>query len=291
MKYTSATHPESTFQLLGRSWSLYCHTFWKVFFLSLVLSTIAFIPRIIALLAGRDVMAELPWLSPHQLWVFLIYIIDLTIFVAILWRLQCVTTDAHESLNQDIRVAVRKVPLILVAALTQFLMFLVVSLTAIGINYYSAQHHTIENANILGIFLLGLPAVFQMIFSIYIFYLFYFYLPIILTENQGAFAALSRSAKLVWGKWWKAFWPITLPWIAYFCVLIAFVKFGFSMHIYFFKVNNLTPAGTLLHILTFAVFIPWFAATALVVLRDLELRQKPQKKPRNRIKKDVLTSI
>lgn len=288
MNYTPSTTPETTFQLLRRSWQLYCATFLKVFFLSLILSIIAFIPRIIALIAGRDVVANLPLLSPHQLWLLLIYIADLTLFMAILWRLQCVTTNAHEHLFDDVKTGFKKVPLIIAGALAQFLVFILVSITAIGVNLYMVQQNLVSSKDILGILIIGLPAAFQFLFCVYAFYLLYFYFPIILTENEGAIASLIKSAKLVWGRWWKTFWTITIPWIIYVIVLILFVKFGFRMHVYFYNLPTLTISSTILHIIIFAIFIPWFAATSLVTLRDLEISstvivvKKPKKNPRKK---------
>lgn len=292
-KYTPSTQHETTSQLLGRSWLIYFSTFRKVFFLSLVLSIIAFIPRVIALIAKHDIVADLPLLSPHQLWLLLIYIVDLSLFMAILWRLQCVTTGAHESLSADLSMGFRKVPLIIGAAFIQFCLFAIVTLTLMGLNVYVYQQGVVTNINLLDIVIIGFPAILQMIFCVYAFYLLYFYFPIILTENQGIFASLIKSAKLVWGHWWKAFWPITIPWIIYVLVLMAFKAMGFDMHIYFFEAHKLTISATVLHIVIFAIFIPWFAATALVVLRDLELRQNLPKIPRaraTRAKKKTLKS-
>jgi hypothetical protein len=122
--------------------------------------------------------------------------------------------------------------------------------------------------------------------------LFFFYFPLILTENKGPIDSLIRSAQLVWGYWWKTLWVQTLPWLCYLGVLLLMQSMGISTHIYFFKPTLITPLATAVHIFIFALFFPWFAATMLVQLRDLELRAKLNKKPRkSRVKKNPLPSV
>jgi hypothetical protein len=108
----------------------------------------------------------------------------------------------------------------------------------------------------------------------YIYYLFYFYLPLILTENEGAFSSLKKSAVLVWRNWWRTCVVQILPWACYLIFLVIVREaFKLNLHIYFIDNYSPTIGITCLQILLFALFIPWPAATLLVQLRDLELRK------------------
>ena len=55
-----------------------------------------------------------------------------------------------------------------------------------------------------GFLLLILPGIFLV-------YLFSFYLLEILTNDKGIFSSLKRSAKLVWGNWWRVFIILVIP--------------------------------------------------------------------------------
>ena len=89
MAIAPSTTPELIRQQLVRSLALYRTAFIHVILLALVLSIIAFIPRLIALTIGQNIFASLPLFSPHKLWLVLIDIASLVFFTAILWRIRC----------------------------------------------------------------------------------------------------------------------------------------------------------------------------------------------------------
>ena len=66
------------------------------------------------------------------------------------------------------------------------------------------------------------------------------------------------------------------PWLAYLITLII-IKFGIKVPIHIYFVNpgeQQTFLATFIHILIFAIFVPWVGAVMLVQLRDLELRKQ-----------------
>jgi hypothetical protein len=77
----------------------------------------------------------------------------------------------------------------------------------------------------------------------------------------------------VWGRWWYTFWIIAAPWLIYTIVMFCFKAMGVNLHIFIIEMPSYTMTlfPTLVHIILFAVFIPWFASTMLVQLRNLEL--------------------
>ncbi len=277
MPYVPAKQPESTSRILSRSLELYRRTFFHVFPLALILAIIAFIPRLITLMSGQDLLTTLPNLSLHKIWLFLLDVVCLIIMLAILWCMQSLTSGTKETFKIDFQVALKKFPLIIVAAIIQSLIFMSIMLVTYGFYIILLQYHLLFQTNIYAVFLLSLPMTIAWILYLYAFYLFYFYLPLILTENAGIISSLVRSAKLVWGNWWRTFRAQVTPWISYLIVLILVKYIGHvNLHIYFIKVNTLSLSATALHIFIFALFLPWFASTLLVQLRDLELRKKPK---------------
>jgi hypothetical protein len=122
----------------------------------------------------------------------------------------------------------------------------------------------------------GILFILPTILIVYIIFAFYFYLALILTENQRIISSLKRSAYLVWGNWWRVANLQLTPWlINLLCLLLIKKYLPVNIHLYF--VSGAEPStflSTLLNIIIFAIFIPWFGATLLVQLRDLELRKK-----------------
>ena len=117
MKLEKQNYPESIHILLWRSFKVYRASFFHVFFLSLLLSIIAFIPRLLSTLVGQDVFLGLPTFSPQRLWLLMITLGTLIFFTALLWRIRCVITDTHESIMDDMKISLRKIPFIFVAAI------------------------------------------------------------------------------------------------------------------------------------------------------------------------------
>ena len=91
MAFVPASQPENTMQLLDRSLNLYKAAFHKIFLVALILSLVAFTPRIIALIYGTELLKFS--LIYHQLAQFLIEILSTIFFTAMLWDMRCVMTN------------------------------------------------------------------------------------------------------------------------------------------------------------------------------------------------------
>lgn len=273
MAIVTPTKPASKTTLLLRGLKLYQFGFLKVFFLSLTLSVLTFIPRLIIFTTGRPLFSAGEPISFFQLSLVLLDIICLIYFTAILWRLHCINTGMRESLLEDLKVATKKIPHIIIAVLLQGIILTLIGLTIFSFYYFLNIKQYVMVTNPFAIVLLCLPLVIQFALIVFILILFYFYLPLILTENRGALAALRKSAHLVWTHWWTTFWVQITPWFVYLLTLIL-IKYvaHINIHIYYFPTNHEPLIAIYLHIILFALFIPWVAATMLVQLRDLELR-------------------
>ncbi|MHB1946687.1 MAG: hypothetical protein ACYCQI_01060 [Gammaproteobacteria bacterium] len=277
MKVAISSQPERKSQLLLRSMNLYRLSFTHVFYLALTVSIIAFIPRLFTLMIGQDIFTGVALLNPRRLWLIVIDLGCLMLFTAIIWRIRCVITDAHESILDDIEVAIKKLPYIIVSSFLQFLLLYVVTFFFFVLAYFLIFHHnmpellTIKDEIVSSSILLV-----QFTLIMYIFFALYFYLPIIVIENKTILPSLRKSAFLVWSNWWKTFLVQITPWIAYLIIIIiinAITKL--NLHVYFVPATqNQSWLATIVHIFLFALFIPFFATTMLVQLRDLELRKE-----------------
>jgi hypothetical protein len=270
-----STQPESTKQLLIRSLQLYKATFVRVFYLGFLLSLVIFTPRLITFVLGKDIFKNLAINSPHQLWILVIDLISLIFFTSILWRMRCESKNIHEPVINDFKIALKKLPFIVLTAILQSIIITIISLTLFTLFLFLPKESLLApSSNTLS--LITLTFLVQSALAVYIFMLFYFYLPIILTENKRVFGSLKESAYLVWGNWWKTIKLQIIPWLLYIITLFILREImHINLHIFFVpSAEEYTLSGTFLNILVFAAFIPWFAATQLVQLRDLELRKK-----------------
>ncbi|MES2218937.1 MAG: hypothetical protein V4501_11065 [Pseudomonadota bacterium] len=276
MAYVPATGPETTKQLLDRSLHLYKTAFHKIFPIALALAILAFTPRMLALVYGAKLHHFS--LSINQLAQLLLDLLSMIFFTAMLWDMRCVMTNDQENLIKDFKKSLKKIPLIIGASVVETAILLISTLTLFTMYFIFIRlftHHFVIPADRFKVFLLTLPMIFQVLFNVFIFILLLFYLPIIVAENKGIFIALLRSAKLVWGNVWRVLKLQLTPWFIYSLWLIFFKNvFGLKIHIYFFALNNLSWSAVIVHLLIFALFVPWSAATLLVQLHDLELRKK-----------------
>src|SRR5579863_9231065 len=119
MTILTATHPETIRQVLRRSFRLYRHVFFHVFLLSILLSITVFIPRLVTIAIGENIFLNMPLLDPHRLWLSLLTIVIFLFFAAILWRVWCFTRQAHDSLQDDMKIAFQKIIYIFIAAILQ----------------------------------------------------------------------------------------------------------------------------------------------------------------------------
>lgn len=280
MSLSQSMQPESYQRQLGRSLIVYGSTFFHVILLSLLISIIAFIPRLASIYSGDVYFANnLAIDNPQRLWLILIDLINLIFFTAMFWRIRCSITGTRDTLFTDIKMAVKKFPYILVAGILQNIIFgLCVIAFYIGAYYWiSYGQHTFNPNSLSNDLVLTFVFLAPFVCFLYVYFEFYFYLPLILIENKGVLSALKKSVSLVWGNWWRVVCLQLTPWLTYLlCLLIIKYGLNINIHIYF---THSTDPNTLLttcfHIILFAIFLPWVAATLLVQLRNLEvIKQK-----------------
>lgn len=275
MRFTQAKEPETKTQVLSRSLDLYRHAFRHCFLLALFLSFIAFSPRLIIGFIGQDPLESLPDYTPERLWLILINFMVIVFFTALLWRVRCVMKHQHDSLIEDFKVAIRKIIFIIVADALQSVLILLIffsSLFAVYVFVFQRGIYTITTDLSTLVFTAVLFLIHVML-VFFIFFLFYFYLPLIVVEDKGILSSLKKSASLVWNHLGKTIWVQMMPWLIYLIVLMV-IKFIFriDIHIYFTGPTQPSILTTLLHLILFALFIPWVACVMLVQLHDLELR-------------------
>lgn len=272
MRITLATNPQSNISLLKRGIKLYAASIKQVYGLALLLSIILFLPRLIAVLTHFDMVMTLGKYRVYRLLLVFIDIFSVFVFTAMLWRIRCVVTNAHESILDDFNVAINRMVLIIGAALVYSLLLAFMGLVLGVFPLLLLQK---MSAVIYFNIVMGLSIIYFLI-SVYFLYLFLFYLPLILTEQQGIFASLKKSASLVWGHWWRVFFLMITPWLVYFLTLLFFKHvLGIPMNIYI--ISPATPDSivtVLINAFIFSLFLPFFGALLLLQLRDLELRKQ-----------------
>lgn len=274
MKGILPSHPENYRQLIRRSLKLYNASFNHVFFLALFLGICIFIPRLISDIVGKDIFIDLPLFSPFKLFLFLIGLLSLIFFIAIVWRMHCVNRGYHEPLAEDFTVGLKKVLYVFVASLLQCLILVAVSIGILAFEAMLQQYHLLFPQNLLGFILIFGIFFGQFFLILYISTLFVFLIPLIAIENQSILASLERSIYLVWDHWWRVFSVQMTPWLCYliFFIILRFIL-NIDIHIYFVGISSHLLWTTLLQFLIFILFIPWVAALLLVQLKDLELRK------------------
>jgi hypothetical protein len=279
MPYVTAKKPETIGQILKRSLSLSRLAFKRTFPAALILSCVYFIPRLLSLVTNETWFTNQSVFSLENLWLIVIEIISLILFTILLWRVECVMDKKHDTVKQDLTIAFHKLPSIIGAALVQSAILIMMFFMMVGVFYFLREQVLIDPHDHTKLFLLFIPSIAQLLANIYIIFLLLFYLPLILAENKHIFAALSKSAMLVWGNWWRTFGIIMLTWLIYlFSLIVIKYVFQLNIHIYFVRIEQLSYFATFVHIILFALFLQWLAAVFLVQLRDLELRQQRQDK-------------
>lgn len=275
MAFIPAATPETTGQLVVRSLKLYKSIFVYVVLLALLSSVCAFIPRLMGLLVGENIFIILPALSPYRLWLIVPDIINVLIFTAILWQTNCVSIKKRCTVLESFRQALKKFPAVLVAVVVLWIIFFLINLGFLG--FYSLLSHkeTVMTLQTNGTLISSIGLAVQLILGIFLMVLFFFYIPLVLLENKTITGALTKSARLVWGYWFRTVFLQLIPWACYLVALII-IKYValLPVHIYFFPAEPRTLFGTVVNLIIFALFIPWFASMMLTQLHDLELRKK-----------------
>lgn len=276
MKIPLASHSETYSQLIRRSLRLYKHVFFRVFIYSLLLAIIAFIPQLSTFISDRPIQIDLTRFDPRNLWLLLINICALVFFAAQLWRVRCVVRDEHESVGDDIKVALKHIPAIFAAVFLQVLLIITINFV-IGTLVYFIIHDSqgvivIDTArSILAAILLSI----QTVAVFYALFAFYFYLPIILVENKGILESLRKSASLVWRHWWQTVSVQLTPWLCFLLTLIILQMLTpLSIRLYFYpSLSAPDLLSTCVTLLIFALYIPWVACLLLLQLHNLELEK------------------
>jgi hypothetical protein len=266
--------PASHRELLRRSFTLYRVSFTRVFWLALLLSLAVFAPRLVAYFIGKKFFADLAPFSPQRLWFVLIELISMLLMVGIFWHINGVLHQHKERLMADIRVGLRKVLWVFIATIIHSAIVLTVASLIYILLIFLFEYRLISVANTWTLIFSIFVFFGQFLLLLYVTTLFIFLVPLIAIENKGIFPAIEKSVALVWNHWWRVFSLQIIPWISYLAFLIVLrYVFLINIHIYFVKEGNLSLPLILLHIIIFALFVPWVAALNLLQLKDLEQRK------------------
>lgn len=266
--------PESYQRLLNRSLHIYKWAFPKIFLFSLLLAVVAFIPRLVSASMGTDIFLAIPFFDIRRLSLILIDLLSIILFLAILWRVNSIASGFYDSTKEDFQLAFKKIPAVFIAVILQMAIVITLGLALAGIGYFINKNLFLFAPSFKLTFFTAGIFVIQLIISVYLFVLFYFYSPLITIENKGIVSSLQKSARLVYGHWWRTVKLQFTPWATYLFILIV-IKYGLNIpvHIYFVELGPQSFGAILLQILLLALLIPWIAAVLLVQLRDLELRR------------------
>ncbi|RDI46545.1 DUF7847 domain-containing protein [Aquicella lusitana] len=269
------SQPESYRPLINRSFRLYRASFSKVIWPALILSIVIFIPRLISVIVGQDILATLPAFSPYRLWQILINLVALMLFIAIMWHMYCEARGLHEPLVEDIGKGIRKAVSVFIATIIQSAILFGIAAIMLGIQILLHQYNLLFANNWVGIIATSIAFIGQFVLLLYVSVLFIFLVPLIAIEDKGILVALERSVLLAWNHWWRVFSVQLTPWISYI-ILLFLIRFGLGINIHIFFLQDVphTIWTSLLHLLIFALFIPWVAALLLVQIKDLELRHE-----------------
>lgn len=281
MKYADSSQPLNNNLLLTQSNILYRATFTKVIGISILLSVIAFFPRILDFLQGKDPYKVIPSVNSNN-WILLIYICCLLLFITILERVEFTIERRRDRLKKDFVLSLRKFPYVFLAAIVQTAFFILLSIAFVGFYLLLAKFNLIYTKNPVAIMLITIPIFMQLIIAIYVTFSIWFYIPLIVTENFGVLQSLIYSFQLVWTNWRRTFTLQITPWLCYI-VLLILLRYGanINLHVYYSPAESTSLFALVVHILIFALFIPWFASVMLVQLHDLELRLALRNTPRH----------
>lgn len=267
--------PETNQTLLKSSLFLYRRSFSKVFIFAFLLAIVVFIPRLIADALGYDYLANTSILHVSRIGIIAINIIASMLFIAIVWDIYCVSRHKAERLSEDIKVGAQRFIFVFIAAFIESAILFVIIAAFYGIQLILHYYHLLFRADFLHLLLTLLIFSGQFLLLLYISTLFYFFMPLIVLEKKGIVAALEKSAALVWNNWWRTISLQLTPWICYLIVLICIRNLlGVNVNIYFMNPLQYDYWSTIVNLVIFAFFIPWFGALLVVQLKDLELRKK-----------------
>jgi len=282
-----STVPLSYSLLIKRSLNLYRYAFKRTYILGLILAIIFFIPHILSILSNRPELLTPSLFSLDTLWLIAMNLCAFLFLSAMLWRVNCLERNKHETLIEDFKTAFNKLLTIIASILLQICIFIAVGLTAFAIQtpLVALLHSQFlsEGANLTTFLIVPLFSI-QFLLLIFLSILFYFYLPLIVVENDGIVLSLKQSVRLVWGNVLRVLAVQLTPWLVYVLVLILIktvlpiniqiALFGLVSH-----PSLITTGGTAVQIFIASLFLPWIVSIILVQLRDLELRKARLSRP------------
>lgn len=268
-----STQPESNLAILGRSIRLYFASFIRVIPLAFLLSVIVFIPEIFSSVFNQEIFS--PLLSIESFWSLFFDLIIVFVYLAILWRMRGSVYEAHESVKEDVEQASRKYLRVVIAGVIVTFILGLIAFTTMTLYSVLFKMNIIMEPNYIGMVILSVISFIYAGIVTYLYFVFYFYMPLILMENAGIFASLITSFRLVYHHWWRVFFLQITPGLTFF-VLLVVIRYVFNWQVNIFLIpgpEQNTFAVYALNIVVFALFIPWIAAILLLQLHDLELRK------------------
>ncbi|HEX2548904.1 MAG TPA: hypothetical protein VHM20_03685 [Gammaproteobacteria bacterium] len=267
-----STNPESNPTILKRSFRLYLASFIKVIPLAFLLSIIVFIPEIFSWIFDKQLFS--PLISMDSFWSLFFNLIIVFVYMALLWRMQSVLYKVRDRLRDDVEQVTRKFLRVVVAGL--IVTFILGSIAFFTMFIYSLiiEQKFFLEPTYFAMFIVSIVSFVYAALVTYLYFAFYFYLPLILTENAGIFTSLLRSFVIVYHNWWRVFLLQITPGLVFFVLLLA-VRFIFHYNVNIFLLSSpgqISIGVYIFHIIMAALFIPWIAAILLLQLHDLELR-------------------
>ncbi len=246
--YTYATQPQSIGKVLDNGFKLYTFSFTKVFGLALIAAVATNLPNImISGLRSEDPTIVLQALQSY-FWVFpVMMIIGIIFFNTMIFRIDSAVKDPAKGVGVALGVGLRKAVLVIVASILYTL------------------------AVMLGLILLVIPG---LILSLSLL----FYAALIVVDDEGIIASLTKSHRLVWGDWWRTMTVFLIPAIFF---IVLYVILGFIVGLMVSRVlplaESVEAAGRfmgIVSILVSAVGMPLFYSIMLAQLNDLKLRRQ-----------------
>jgi len=139
---------------------------------------------------GQDLFGSLHPFSPHRLWLVLINLASMLFFIAIIWRMHCVIRNVHEPLIQDFRIGLNKVVYVFVATIIISAVLFAITMLIFGFEILLHHYDLLFSQHPFGLILTLIVFVGQMLLILYVFTLFFFFIPLIAIENKRHFFIL-----------------------------------------------------------------------------------------------------
>lgn len=251
--YQFPTEPRGVWSVIGGSLRLYKKVYKRVFLISLLISIVFVLIGIPAVImhGGAVAAGVKPKLGLGEA---IAFIAAPFVFLLVMSYLKATLVRFEGEISQNIPTKVKSVALF---ALRKYLIVLVASILVLI-------------ATGVGLVIVVLPGIFLAVLLMFA--------PVgILLDNEDVFSSIKRSAKLVWGHWWRTLAVLLIPGIFNIIVFVLFrviTQYGFHLTTYnlWFYIINAIPI---------LILEPWAVAVVLEQYYDLKLRY--QRKPVNEV--------